>query len=378
MKVKNKSLFFGLLLLILSPTAMAAPYFYSNYVKGYSNCSVKLLDDDSVEVSFLANLADNMSERRRKDDGEYISEHDNNKYDLHTEHARQWGKLIGEPNIEDITLKHQEALLSLYFYDSNNSPDTNIQLNDISDISLNKTPPINSNNSIRNIKFKTINLITYRVSFRVSPHVLKSIRIGATVGGTLASNKQEYPLLSTRGVSFHPSGNGCVFFDPQSGIAPPALKVDPKFSLASAIWQLKPVDLDHLLNNTSEDKGLHALLVNPQANEFCISYHAMGTKDTRYMINASNSHGLSADNQQFRLIEKSGKNIINYHLELEGGGGTKLSFSLPENKKFIQLRDTGGGMEQMCWSPKIRLYRTATTDKGHYSDTLNFTITPQA
>ncbi|EEQ09945.1 hypothetical protein ymoll0001_36930 [Yersinia mollaretii ATCC 43969] len=366
MNVKNKYLFSGLLLLILSPTAMAAPAFYYNdYVKSYSNCSVKLLDDNSVEVSFQANLADhlfNLPEAGK--------------------HLEQWKKLIKIDR--PIPLSRKNALLSLYFYHADGSPNTHIQLNDISHLALNGSTPKSASNRIQDIRFESdsapFNRTHYSVSFNVSANTLKSIRIGATVGGILIahSTKQEYPLFSSRGISFSPTGHQCASFDPQSGIAPQALKVDPKFHLASTVWQLASLDLDHLLENTAEGRGLDAPMINPQANRFCINYHAMGTQDTRYMISANNRNGLSTSGQQFKLIEKSGSNVINYHVELEETGRPETSISLPKERKFIQLKNNNGGMEQMCWSPKVLAYSTKTTDKGSYSDTLYFTITPQS
>ncbi|CNK65631.1 alpha-related fimbriae major subunit [Yersinia mollaretii] len=365
MNVKIKHLFISTLLLIISPTVMTAPAFYNDYVKSYSNCSVKLLSDNSVEVSFQANLADhlfNLPEAGK--------------------HLEQWKQLMQTDR--PIPLSRKNALLSLYFYHADGSPNTHIQLSDISHLTLNGSSPKNSSNSIQEIRFESdsapFDRTHYSVSFNVSANTLKSVRIGATVGGILIahSTKQEYPLLSSKGVSFSPTGHQCASFDPQSGIAPQSLKVDPKFHLASAVWQLASLDLDHLLENTSEDRGVDAPMTSPQANRFCINYHAMGTQNTRYMISANNRNGLSTSGQQFKLIERSGSKFINYHVELEETGRSETSISLPKERKFIQLKNNNGGMEQMCWSPRILAYSTKTTDKGSYSDTLNFTITPQS
>ncbi|CNJ14731.1 hypothetical protein HB991_12510 [Yersinia mollaretii] len=351
MNIKNKYLFAGLLLLILSPTAMAAPIFTNHYIEDYSNCSVKPLNDNSVAVSFQANIADIREQLVQTD--------------------------------EPISLSRHNALLSLYFYNYDGSTNTNIQLSDIHNLTLNGSSPKKMSNSIQEIHFNVNSSSApgghyYSVSFNVSPNILKSIRIGATVGRTLTSSRGKVLVLSSKGISFSPTGHQCASFDPQSGIAPQALKVDPKFHLASAVWQLASLDLDHLLENTAEGRGLDAPMISPQANSFCINYHAMGTQDTRYMISANNRNGLSTSGQQFKLIEKSGSNVINYHVELEETGRSETSISLPKERKFIQLKNNNGGMEQMCWSPKVLAYSTKTTDKGSYSDTLYFTITPQS
>lgn len=378
MNVKNKYLFIGLLLSIVASTAMAEPYFYNNYVKNYTHCSIKLLDDNSVEVYFRAHLANNMSYKRRTDTGEYIYESGETNHSIHTKHLREWARIINQPNTEIIALKHKGALVSLYFYLPDGTPDLTIKPQDISNISLNGTSPLNLSNSVRGIKFKTNNIVNYAVSFTIRPNMLKSIRIGATVGGILTANKEEYPLLSSKGVSFSPSGNQCIPFDVPGNVAPPALKIAPKFRLLSAKWQLRSLDLDHLLDTLTEGKSVHASLINAQKNRFCLSYRSMGTHDTRYMISATNKNGLSASGEAFQLIDKSKNSVIDYLVELATNENSVEDISLPKERKFIQLKNNHGGMERMCWSPKIKVYSTKTTDKGSYSDTLNFTITPQA
>ncbi|WP_145509896.1 MULTISPECIES: hypothetical protein [Yersinia] len=366
MNTTSRKLLMGLLLLILHPVAMANPYFY-DYTQYYSNCSAKLLDDGSVKVSFQARLIDGL-------------------FGLNAGgHRIKWKELINisDANLKNTSLHSRKALLSLYFYNADGSPNLNIKLQDLHDISLNGIYHDRSSNNIKVIKFKNnssaFNVTHYHVSFTVNANALKNIRIGATVGGVLVSNDQKHPLLSSRGVSFSPSGNQCESFDPQANMAPSTLKVDPKFRLATATWRLKSIDLDNLLDKTAGGSGLHAPLINPAANRFCISYRAIGIQNTRYMISASNINGLAQNNRHFQLKEDKGNNIINYRVILKNDEYAKTDFSLPADKKFIQLKaDNNTGEEKMCWSPQIRLYRTDTTDKGSYSDTLNFTITPLA
>lgn len=97
------------------------------------------------------------------------------------------------------------------------------------------------------------------------------------------------------------------------------------------------------------------------------------------MIKASNLNGLAGNNQYFQLREKAGHHAINYKVRMKHIENSESDFDLPKDQKFIQLSNNNNNMEQMCWSPKIRLYNTDTNiDEGHYSDTLNFTITPEA
>lgn len=387
MNVNYKHLFISTLLFMLSPTVMAAPYFYNYYVKDYTHCSVKLLDDNSVEVSFQANLADNNPDAHNDKEGE---EHKEGwKYKESWEHRQRLKELLKLDNLTPLSPSH--ALLSLYFYHADGSPNTTIQLSHISHLTLNGSSPKNTSNSTQEIRFENSSVPfsrpDYFVSFKVSPNILKSIRIGATVGGILiaGATKQEYPLLSSRGVSFSPTGHQCQFFDSQSNIAPQPLKVDPKFRLTSGIWQLKTLDLDYLLEalaahrKLTTARGLHVLLANPTASRFCLSYRSIGIENTRYMIKASNRNGLSANNKHFQLKAATGNNTINYQVRMKNAQNREVNFELPKEQKFIKLRNNNHDTEQMCWSPKIRFYGTDTTiDKGSYSDTLNFTITPEA
>lgn len=290
----------------------------------------------------------------------------------------QLGTVVNQPPSK-LAFKHRDALLSLYFYDADGFPNSDIQLRDISYIELNGLNHKNTEHHVQKIRFNTENILYYNVSFRISANSLKSIRIGATVGGTLTFEDQEYPLLSSKGVSFGPSGNQCHSFDVPGNSAPPALKIDPKFSLSAAEWQLKPLDLDHLLDTLTEGKSVNAPLIRPLRNPFCLNYRSMGTHNTRYMISANNKNGLSASGKTFQLMDKSNNSVIDYLVELTADGDAAENISLPKERKFIQLKNNRGGMEKMCWSPRIRLYHTDTSiDKGHYSDTLNFTITPEA
>lgn len=358
MNVKTKIYFMGLLLLIIQPIAMANTYFYP-YIKSYSNCSITILDDEdnSVEVSFRAHLVDDLFADKNS-------------------HIEQWEQLINASNGESITLSPEHALLSLYFYKADGSPEINITLNAISGLSLNGVSHNNSGNNIQKITFNSganaLNNTYYDVSFKVSSHALPPIRIGATVGGVLNRDQQQHSLLSLKGVSFGSTGKQCENFEPQTAVAPEAIKVDPKFRLSSAIWKLKPVDLDLLLDNTENGSGLNVPLDNSEANRFCIHYQPMGVKRVIHRIQANNLNGLSKDRNHFQLKDK--EKVINYQVILRTEYSSS-DFFLPED---YYLTDLDKDVKKMCWTPKIQLFSTETTDKGSYSDTLNFTIMPLA
>ncbi|QDW35080.1 MULTISPECIES: hypothetical protein [Yersinia] len=336
MNIINKHLFMGLLLLILSPAVMAAPEF----VKDYANCSIKLLDDDSVEVSFRANVVDDLSEKTEDSD------------DLH-------------------------PLLSFHLYDKDGDKLSSYYPATISNLSINGNgivSPLPNNEWVLDSKTIT-GTAFYNVSFVVPSHIIRSlaaVRVGVTIG-LLESIDDHAQLLvvDPKGVSFNPLGNQCKDFDPSS--PPDALKIPPKFILKSATWELKPIDLDTLLDRKA--RGLEAPLKHPEANRLCISYRGMGINDDGYVISVDNTNGLSADGQHFKLIEKSGNNVINYKIFLDGNDYQEDIVVLPEQGNWVEL---ARHKNEACWSPRIEVYSTETTDKGSYSDTLNFTITPEA
>ncbi|CNH97332.1 alpha-related fimbriae major subunit [Yersinia thracica] len=339
MNAKIKKLFIGVLLFILQPAAMAEHYYY-DYVKNYSNCSIKMSGDDKVEVGYTVNLAPD--------------------FDRATpENIIQWNKLINIPDedLKNASLDPDNPLILIYAYNTDGSK-IEITTQDVHNASVqNRTHGV------------------YRILFTLNLNTLnRNIRVAAGIGHTLKSaNKQQYPLHSLKGISFGPSGDQCEPFDYQANIAPQPLKVDPEFRLASAFWQFIDVDLDRLLDSGAT--GLRILPRKSSTDSFCITYRTVGIQNTRYMISANNSNGLSADGKYFQFKRK--EKTINYRLILSGNNG-QYSPYLPLSKSFMLLENGNSNTKQMCWSPEINLFSTDTTDKGFYSDTLNFTITPEA
>jgi hypothetical protein len=364
MSVKNYQLFIGLSLLLLQSTAMATnwadEYSDSTIVKNYSNCKVVLSDDDFVAVSFNFTLSDDM---------------DNNP------HHGPWQQQVGIQ--QPIAWDPNKALLRLYFYNADGSLNNGVKKSDIQDLLINGVSPQTTDNDLQVIEFTrepSFPNHSYSVSFRVAAGALNAIRLAATVGGTREYQDKFYAFISPKGVSFNKSGHQCADFDAVNLSAPTdTLQVDPKFRLASAVWQLKPIDLDKLLHKTANDgSGLHAKLNDKKSNRFCIHYRPMGVRNTRYMISAHNLNGLATNNQYFQLKDQESNKIINYQVKLKNHDNADVDFSLPIMKQFIRLDDNNENKEKMCWSPIIRVYSTETTDKGHYTDMLNFTITPSA
>lgn len=376
MNVNYKKLIMGLLLLVQFPAAIANSgntlYASNSHTKiGYKQCSVKLSDDNNVEVSFqtqdilnfmkggilsIVSAAYALNENGIKVDPDYLEK-----------------KLVKtSPN---------RVFLSLYFYHADGTRDLTIQLNEISNISLNGIIPSSSKENTQEIQFDHQLFLrdNYNISFKIPANKMNNISIAATVGGEVSYKGQSYSLLSSEGISFSSDGKSCETFNPQADIAPEALKIDPKFRMDSAVWQLKMIDLDELLDKTANNHGLPAELIHPNNNRFCLDYRSIATRNTRYMISADNHNGLASNNQLYQLQEEEGNNFINYKVKLNNSENAGADFELPQGKKYIHLRSDNNQMRSgMCWTPKIELFSTETTNKGSYSDTLNFTITPLA
>ncbi|HHA0036996.1 TPA: hypothetical protein ACOEXB_003746 [Yersinia enterocolitica] len=376
MKVNYKQLLIRLLLLVQFPAAIANSgntlYTSNSQTKiGYNQCSVKLSDDNNVEVSFqtqdilnfmkggilsIVSAAYALNENGIKVDSDYLEK-----------------KLI--------KIFPNRVFLSLYFYHADGTRDLTIQFNEISNISLNGIIPSSSKDNTQEIQFDHQLFLrdNYNISFKIPANKLNNISIAATVGGEVSYKGQSYSLLSSEGVSFSPDGKQCQHFDPQTEAAPEALKIDPKFRMDSAVWQLKTLDLDELLDKTTNNLGLPTQIINAAKNRFCLNYRSITTRNTQYMISATNINGLASNNQHFQLKEPKENKFINYKVELRSNDNAGADFEFPKDKKYIQLKsDNNQVMTDMCWEPNITLFSTETTDKGSYSDTLNFTITPLA
>lgn len=79
----------------------------------------------------------------------------------------------------------------------------------------------------------------------------------------------------------------------------------------------------------------------------------------------------------------NGNSLLFYNLQLLSDRGvTANNFNFPDvTSKYITLSQTnnaGDGRSEMCWTPKINLFKNASTRAGMHTDTLNFIITPKA
>ncbi|MFQ6247146.1 hypothetical protein ACLMPP_22090 [Yersinia enterocolitica] len=365
-----KKLIMGLLLLVQFPAAIANSGSTIDYTAPTHShqCSVNLLDDNSVEVSFVVQQP---------------------TLTFAPIFQRDMAKLLKIPqhDAQHIIFNPNSARLSLYFYHADGMRDSFIRLSDIRNLLFNGIAPdlLNSKKNTQEIQFNSQSLIysddssSSKVSFNIPANTLTNISIAAAVGGELKYKGKSHSFLSSQGVSFSSDGTLCRSFYPQADIAPEALKIDPKFRMDSAIWKLAPLDLDELLDKTANNRGLPALFNPSKNNRFCLNYRSIATRNNQYMISANNDNKLSPNNQYFQLKEAEGNNFINYKVELRSNENAGADFELPKDKKYIQLKsDDNQARSNMCWEPNITLFSTDTTDKGSYSDTLNFTITPFA
>ena len=211
MNVKYKKLIMGLLLLVQLPAVNANSGSIIDYTgpTNSNQCSVNLLDDNSVEVSFVVQQP---------------------TLTFAPIFQRDMAKLLKIPqqDAQHIIFNPNSARLSLYFYRADGMRDSSIQLSNIKNLLFNGIAPdlLNSKESTQEIQFNSQSLIysddisSAKVSFNVPAHTLTNISIAATVGGELKYKDQSHSFLSSQGVSFSPDGTFCKQFNSQADIAP--------------------------------------------------------------------------------------------------------------------------------------------------------------
>ncbi|MGG7669508.1 hypothetical protein ACQ4OC_12750 [Yersinia sp. J1] len=277
---------------------------------------------------------------------------------------------------EDIPIPDQPeaTVLNLFFFDEEGHKDL-VQYN-ISESSLNGKQPT---------RFEDHNklVFTHDVPFQQQMKIaletptkdLKYLAVNATLGYQYSVGDKIYRLIDENAVTFGRDGNTCDTVNIQTVQAPAALYVDPQFKLNSAVWQLKPIDLYRL--NSHKKNGLTAQMIYPIRSILCLNYPPLGIDNPSYTITATGKNPTQSNNH-FSLMKDSDKQI-HYAVELEDNTGS--SFTLPGSYtiNLKQQTPTGDGWrKKICWSPRITLFPTDSTEQGLYSDTLSFTITPHS
>ncbi|MFC0226560.1 hypothetical protein [Serratia aquatilis] len=168
------------------------------------------------------------------------------------------------------------------------------------------------------------------------------------------------------------------------GTAPPIeelVPVEPAFTLTSSVWELNTLDVADLPDVAAAGSSYTASIKNVASNNLCVSYVSAGVKKNTYALSVSNGSSTQGGHSLFTL-QGPGSQLF-YNLQLTSNDGvTGNNFSFPAAAaKYITLSQTASSVanrSEMCWTPKINLFKNASTGAGMHTDTLNFIIIPKA
>lgn len=156
---------------------------------------------------------------------------------------------------------------------------------------------------------------------------------------------------------------------------------EPVFSMSSAVWQLDTLDLSNLPDITVAGNGYAASVKNIASNNLCINYVTAGVKNKTYALSVTNTSSIQGGRSLFSLQGTASQ--LFYNLQLASNDGMAANnFSFPTaSAKYITLTQTVSSTpdrSQMCWTPKINLFKSAATKEGMHTGSLNFIISPKA
>jgi hypothetical protein len=157
---------------------------------------------------------------------------------------------------------------------------------------------------------------------------------------------------------------------------------EPVFTLKSAVWDLGTVDVGSIPDVTAAGSGYTASISNIGNNNLCVSYATAGVKKNTYALGVTNSVSTQAGRNLFTMQGANNSSLF-YNLQLVSNDGvTGNNFDFPAGvTKYITLSQAASGVDkrsEMCWMPKINLFRNTSTTAGIHNDTVNFIITPKA
>ncbi|WP_447888083.1 hypothetical protein [Serratia fonticola] len=176
-----------------------------------------------------------------------------------------------------------------------------------------------------------------------------------------------------------------------AGNTPPAVvppiselnPVDPEFTMNSAEWMLQTTDLVDLPDVTSASTGYPVTINNINNNNLCVRYVTAGVTNKQYALAVTNSASSQGGRNLFALSGPDNSQLF-YNFQLASNDGNAVNnFNFPETgaPNYItlgQANNYSSDHSEMCWTPKINLFKNASTKEGLHSDTLNFIITPKA
>jgi hypothetical protein len=181
--------------------------------------------------------------------------------------------------------------------------------------------------------------------------------------------------------------NGTCSFGGNPPVTPPPvtelMPVDPEFTMNSAEWILQTTDVGDLPDVTSAGTGYPVTINNLSNNNLCVRYVTAGVASKQYALAVTNSASSQAGRNLFTLPGPDSSQLF-YNLQLASNdGNTANNFNFPAigAPNYItlgQANNYSSDHSEMCWTPKINLFKDSSTKEGLHSDTLNFIITPKA
>ncbi|CAI1551801.1 hypothetical protein [Serratia fonticola] len=159
--------------------------------------------------------------------------------------------------------------------------------------------------------------------------------------------------------------------------------VDPEFTMNSAEWMLQTTDLVDLPDVTSASTGYPVTINNINNNNLCVRYVTAGVTNKQYALAVTNSASSPGGRNLFTLSGPDSSQLF-YNLQLASNDGNAVNnFNFPTagTQNYITLGQTNNyssDHSEMCWAPKINLFKNSSTQQGLHSNTLNFVITPKA
>lgn len=226
---------------------------------------------------------------------------------------------------------------------------------------------VNSGNF--SIEFSTSGLNAYPAIF---------MRYKNLINGAGNSSVPMFILPGLSGVCYSNSIPPDVVIPPIDELVPP----EPEFNLKSAVWELNPVEVGNLPDVATAGNGFEATIKNIGSNNLCLSYVTAGIKNKTYALSVTNGSSNYSGRNLFAMSGSAGSQLP-YNLQLiSNDGATSKNFDFPiSTAKYISLSQLASSVDkrsEMCWTPKVNLFKTDVTKEGMHSDTINFIITPKA
>ncbi|OCJ30551.1 hypothetical protein A6U95_06500 [Serratia sp. 14-2641] len=221
--------------------------------------------------------------------------------------------------------------------------------------------------------------ITPTAENKAYPAAVVSVQARNTTGEGVVGNYWFIPNYTTGSCSFGSGSNPPVTPPPVTELMP----VDPEFTMNSVEWMLQTTDVGDIPNVTSAGTGYPVTINNVNNNNLCVRYVTAGVASKQYALAVTNSASSQAGRNLFTLPGPDSSQLF-YNLQLSNNdGNTAKNFNFPTTgtPNYITLEQKNNyssDHSEICWTPKINLFKNSSTKEGLHSDTLNFIITPKA